>query len=295
MPSLGEADVQVNSRIVGKVRILRLSADTAIYPRIVLESGFTLYDDPDAQFAQGVPATGYEVVGMTGELRLSEHGSCVAPVYWSAPDRNARPSPRPYEAPVRLVADLDPWRLERIEEARGTNSPPFWLALWLSFVAGGQPFKDKIIPFRIEVPREHWLQFLAAVRHDEFEVIEVRYDKSKAERFRKALQEVATARARIVAGDYNEAVTACRRALEAVSVESDIGKKAEDWKTALTPKTDERRAKEYAGVFTGMKELAALTVHPSGQPVVYSRSEALFVVRTTENLLALLGDLTSKP
>ncbi len=295
MPSVGEADVAVNSRIVGKVRVLRLSADPAIYPRLILESGFTLYDDPEAQFAAGVPATAYEVTEVTGELRLGEHSSCVAPVYWNAADRNLRPnSPRPYEAQIRLVADLDPWRLARIEAARGPNAPVFWLALWLGFVAAnGQHFRDRVIAFRLDVPREHWLQFLAAVHHDEFEVIEVRYDKTKAERFRKALDEVAKARARIVAGDYNEAVAACRRALEAVSVESEIGKKADDWKAALTPRTDERRAAEYAGVLSGLKELAAMTVHPSGQPVVYSRSEALFVVRTTENLLALLGDLTS--
>lgn len=295
MPSLGEADVLVNSRIVGKVRVLRLSADTAIYPRILLESGFSLHDDPEAQFAVGVPATGYEVTGVTGELRLTEHGSCVAPVYWSGPDRNPRPAHRTYEAPVRLVADLDPWRLERIEAARGANAPLFWVALWLSFVASnGQQFRDKVLPIRLELSREQWLQFLAAVHHDEFEVIEVRYDKSKAERFRKALQELAAARARIVAGDYNEAVAACRRALEAASGESEVGKTAEDWKAALAPRTDERRAAEYAGVFSRLKELAAMTVHNRSEPLVYSRSEALFVVRTTENLLALVGDLTSK-
>lgn len=296
MASVGEADVAVNSRIVGKVRVLRLSADPAIYPRLVLECGFTLYDDPEAQFAAGVPATGYEVIDVTGELRLAEHSSCVAPVYWNAADRNVRPnSPRPYEQQIRLVADLDPWRLARIEAARGPNSPVFWLALWLGFVAAnGQHYRDKVIAFRLDVAREHWLQFLAAVHHDEFEVIEVRYDKSKADRFRKALQETASARSRIMAGDYNEAVTACRRALEAVSGESDIGKTAEDWKQTLAPRSDERRAGGYAGVFSNLKLLANVTVHPGGAPTVYSRSEALFVLRTTENLLALLGDLTSK-
>lgn len=297
MPSVGEADVVVNSRIVGKVRVLRLSADGAIYPRLVLETGFTLYNDLEAQFEAGVPATDYEVTDLTGELRLADHSGCVAPVYWNAADRNLQPhTPRPYEQHVRLVADLDPWRLARIEAMRGPNAPVFFLALWLGFVAAsGQHHRDKVVAFRLEVPREQWLQFLAAVHHDEFEVIEVRYDKSKAERFRKALQETAAARSRIVAGDYNEAVTACRRALEAVSGESDVGKTAEDWKAALTPRSDERRAGGYAGVFSNLKVLANVTVHPGGAPVVYSRSEALFVLRTTENLLALLGDLTSKP
>src|SRR5438034_1120733 len=186
MSSVGEADVPVNSRIVGKVRVLRLSADSAIYPRLVVETGFTLYDDPEAQFAAGVPATGYQVIDVTGELRLADHGSCVAPVYWSAADRNLQPhTPRPYEQQVRLVADLDPWRLARIEAMRGPNAPVFFLALWLGFVtANGQHYRDKVVAFRLDVPREQWLQFLAAVHHDEFEIIEVRYDKSKADRFR---------------------------------------------------------------------------------------------------------------
>lgn len=296
MSSVGEADVGVNGRLIGKVRVLRFYADAAIYPRLVLETGFTLYDDAGTQFTQGVPATGYEVIDVTGELRLNEHSMCVAPLYWNGGDRNLGSSstPHPYEQQIRLVADLDPWRLERLEAARGLSSPAFWLTLSLSFVAGngGYHHREKVRAFRLEVPREQWLQFLAAVHHDEFEVIEVRYDKSKVERFRKALQEAASARSRIMAGDYNEAVTACRRALEAVSGESDIGNTAEDWKLTLTPRSDERRAEAYASVFSKVKVLANVTVHPGGAPVVYSRSEALFVLRTTENLLALLGDLT---
>lgn len=296
MPSsFGEADVTINSRIVGKVRVLRLFSDSAVYPRIALDVGCVLYEMPDGQFTAGVPLANYELIDLAGELRLAEHVACVAPVYWSGHDRRiSSTGAHPYENQLRLVADLDPWRLERIEAARSGAAPPFWLYLWLGFQAGGQVFREKVGPMRLDVPRETWLEFLAAVRHDEFEIIEVRFDKASAERFRKAVEEVKSARARLLSGDYNDAVAACRRAIEAISLESDIGKEAADWEKELQPATDQKRADHYASIMSKVKQLANLAIHPSAQPVSYSRGEARFIVRTTENLMALVGDLTAK-
>ncbi len=45
---------------------------------------------------------------------------------------------------------------------RGPTAPVSFLALWLGFAAAtGQHHRDKVVAFRLDVPREQWLQFLA--------------------------------------------------------------------------------------------------------------------------------------
>ena len=45
------------------------------------------------------------------------------------------------------------------------------------------------------------------------------------------------------------------------------------------------------GVISRIKQLAAFANHELGTPLTYSRHEALLVVRATEGILSLVGDL----
>jgi hypothetical protein len=198
-----------------------------------------------------------------------------------------------------LVCDLDPWRLERIERRRNGGVPTFWLEMWPSIVCKGEQLHVQVQPIRMDVPREQWLAFLGRVRHGQFEILEVPVPTEQLEAFKRAFEHTTTARQRVDLGDYDEAVARCRKALDVVyqTFPKRDGKEGEEdgLRVALAAATDERRAKEYAGIVARLKQLGAFAHHDLGEVgVEYSRAEAQFVVRMTEHVLALVGRLTAR-
>ena len=59
--------------------------------------------------------------------------------------------------------------------------------------------------------------------------------------------------------------------------------------------TDERRGKQYGRIISSAKELAALDHHHFGQDSTFTRPEALAIVRVSEALILMLGDLSPRP
>lgn len=300
MSSLGETDIQYSHRTIGKLRVLQLVAESAIYPRLGIRLGCSLYEVPETQAGHGMPLTGYELAGIGGELRLSELGHVVGSVLAPGRPSRVRSGAYPYEHQLTLTCDLDHLRLERIEEWRGGQPPVFWLQLWLTLVREGQYLESDAHVFRMHVPREQWLEFLGQSRGNGYSVIEVRYLPSEAAVFQAALGHLRAARASIDLGDHRAAVGNCRLALDAVLDEHPRvpkGPRPEQikalWELA-GERADTGNIDQYRTFLSKLNSLTSVTHHNYGTAVAFRRSEALFIVRLTESLLALLGDLTTE-
>jgi len=185
MASLGEADLQVSSTIVGKIRALNIFPESALFPRLGILVGVTLHERPEASFpnraTQGtLPLTDYEMRDASGELRLSEHGDVVGRVFWAGPRRFVRSTSYGDESQLRFVCDLDPWCLEQIERRRDGAPPRFWLQIWPILVKQKEFLDGDVRAFEMRIPREQWLEFYGKAGGASFDVLEIKYPSGQA-------------------------------------------------------------------------------------------------------------------
>jgi hypothetical protein len=293
MATFGEQEIALESYRVGRIRITHFTQSPAIYPRMSLGIGVMLVDMPAEPHAPPAIKSSYELLDVSGELRLSEHHDVVGRLYKSGAYRRIRSSPTPQEHQTELLCDLDHQRLEAIEERRKGLAPPFWVQLWLT-IAGSVPgMHAQVSPFQLQLPLESWLDFYSKVGAGQFELIEVHYPAREASLFSRATARVRTAREKINEGEYDEAIGLCRKAIEALGHELQPAEGQDAIKQLLVRRLDEKRATEYFGVISKIKNLAAFAHHELGKPMTYTRAEAQFIVRTTESLLALVGRLAT--
>lgn len=295
MSSLGEIEILVSSTIIGRIRTLRIFADSALFPRLGIDVGVTLYtqEDKPSLLIKPLPAD-LQLRDASGELRLTENADAVGPVVWSGHRRYVCASSHGSESQIKFTCDLDFWRLDQIERRRAGASPQLWLQIWPILVAGGEILDSDVRPIRMSVPREQWLDFYSRVGGTQYEVLEIRYSPKAAEQFQRALARTRDARAKIAEGEYDQAVALCRNVIEALIKELRPSDASDDPLRALfTIRTDERRAKEYSAIVSRLKQLASFAHHEFGEPITYSREEAAFIVRLTESLLSFVGHLTT--
>jgi hypothetical protein len=295
MTSFGENELQVGSRLVGRVRVLGILPGTAVFPRIVIRLGVTLHDSPKNEFAPGRPVEAFEVRDLQGELRLAEGGMAVASLHWIGHRRHVRSSSYGSENEVSLTCDLDPFRLERLEEHRAGGEIAFWLALWPTLVDAIGFLDSEIRPLRFVIPRETWLEVLGALTDSHVTLLEVRRPHLEAPEFKAAMGHVRDARNRVDHGDFDESVACCRRAIEAMAQALDVPHAASGLEEALAKVTDTKRAKAYAGIVSKLKELGNYTIHRHEATGKYTRAEAQFAIGSTEHALALIAMLLQRP
>lgn len=293
MASLGEADLTVGTWIAGRIRVLNIHPDAALYPRLGIVLGVTLNDIGSRSPSEGSSAVEYEWRDVAGELRLSEVGNAVGLVTWAERKRPLQPTRYVHEHQVRLVCELDPWRLEVLERHRNGSAPSLWLQLWPTLLNGTEFLNADARVIRMDIPREQWLEFLARVRGSQFDVLEIQYTAQEAERFQRAISRTREARAQIAGGEYDAAVAECRKVLEALGHELKEEGQKEPLRNLFEQRTDPRRAHEYLGIVSRIKQLSGFVHHDFGVPLTYTRAEAQFVLRTTESVLSLVGALTT--
>jgi len=292
MVSFGESDILVSSFTVGKVRVQNIFHDPAIYPRLGLYIGWTLLERPDSLAAPDVPLTDYELRELIGELSLKEREDVIGPVLWTGQRTGIRSTHDGWERQLKMTCDLDPWRIEKIERIRDGKEPKLWLNLWPTLVARGVGLDTRMLsPIPISVPRDTWIDFLTKARGCFYDILEFKYAGEEAIRFRKAFEHLKSARRSVDRGEYNLAVSMCRKAIETVYHE--IPNDA--LKEQLVAKTDKKRAGEYMSFIARIKQLAGCAVHDFKPASEYSRIEALFVIQSTESIIALLNGLTELP
>jgi hypothetical protein len=66
-------------------------------------------------------------------------------------------------------------------------------------------------------------------------------------------------------------------------------------KAALVAASDEARGTAYNTIIKNVKDLCSRAVHKPEASSNYQRPEALFILRTAESSIALLGNLLSPP
>ena len=89
MASYGEAEIHVETRICGEVRVLNLSHQ-ALAPRLQMTLGVTLTETNDPlPGLEGVAM--FELRDLLGELRLSEDREALGTVFWMGARRGDVP------------------------------------------------------------------------------------------------------------------------------------------------------------------------------------------------------------
>ncbi len=294
MPSLGESNIIIDSFFAGDFRARDIFAASAIYPRlgIVLECKLGERQEPEDRALRN-----YEMIDLCGEIRLEEQSKSIGPTLWLEKRQKIRSSTTPREQHLKVFCDLDTWRLERIEEYRKGEELKLWLQLWPTFRGKGSFWDIDVRPFRIEVPRDKWLRVLEGMEHGRYEILEIPRAHLDDAKFEDAMKHLTAARLSIDKGNYEETLRHCRIAIESFTSalkKTHVMKEKNDLKGILEVATDERRAKEYYGIISKLKELVSMKLHAYGSESAFSRVEVQFVTRTTENLLALLSKLTAE-
>ena len=192
-----------------------------------------------------------------------------------------------------MCCDVVPHVLERVEAERGGALPVFWMDLAGSWAIDGsiEPIYQR--PWRFVVPADLWLSFLAASGFRDFDVLELRRTLNEAGDLQPAIDHLNAARA-LSSGDPGRAVGLCRlviEVLEAVVKKEDGGGSLVEHLAACT---DKRRAKHYGGIISSAKQLAGLEHHHFGQDSTFTRAEALALVRVSEALVLMLGELSPR-
>jgi hypothetical protein len=297
MQSFGEQRVSVDDFTSGMVRVLGIYADSALYPRLAVRLGWVLRDVPptDAGSYQRAGLTDYQMVSLGGELRVGEGlmGPIIGQLWPSQRIVDVRSSPGHGEDQVIMACDLDLVRLERIEELRKGQPAKFSINLWPTIIRAGVRARAFIEPLNFQLPRDIWLEFLAAVNYGEYDIVEVRRPIRELDTWAEVLQQMQLARARITNGEYNAGVAAVRVALEHVI--KDVRADGPPLKEMLAIPTDPDRGEAYAAIITNVKNICSRTIHKPDATINYTRAEALFVVRTAESCIALLGALVPAP
>jgi hypothetical protein len=296
MATLGEAALTLDGTRVGKIRARNIYADSAIFPRLGITIEFNLGEPKDIPRPGGRPAlAGYELHDISGQLRMEQHGSVVGRIGWAEERRSIRSSPVGTEASARFACDLDHWRLEQVEKRRQGAGPRFWLELWPIIWLDSRALDASIPSFEMRVPIEDWLQFVSQVGGIHWDLVEIPFPPTAEGRFRRGVEVLAAARAKMAEGDNDGAIAECRKAIEALAPRGrPRGKAAAAPPTPFEGLVDPKQGEHYVGVISRIKQLSALAHHETGQHRRYSRVEAQFVVRITEALIALIAGLAAQ-
>lgn len=290
--SLGQQDVYVSQRQVGTVRVLALHAYGALSPRLYLRLGWTVREfEADSQSL--LPIKGYRLRALQGELRLSEYADAVASLQWIDPQQAAVSSSHPHEWHVQLTTELDRRKVELIDRHRKGGHLTLYLQLWPTFVGEANSWYDsEVSPLRFEVVRDDWLSILEGLGVGRYLVLEVPLTTVNAEAFTQAAKSVQHALKHLDEGNYNDAISACRLADDAMRHVLGV-RGNESFAEYLMPHVGERRAKEYSAALGALRKLMQMTHHISSDSPVFSRGEAVFVVQSLQHALALVGGLVA--
>ena len=293
MTSSDARDVIVDAKRVGRVRVLEMKAASALYPRLEIILALDLNEISEDGFAPNRPIKDYELRALSGELRLQERSGAVGPVYWAGNRWHIRSVPYPDESPITMMCDLNAETLEGIEDKRAGGPAVFWLELWPSLV-DKQGFLDASIdPLRTVVSIEEWLKVLDIFKQQSHSLLGISFPAVAASRYEAALTHLRTAQGKSSTGDYDDAVAACRRALETLAKGENIRFDVSALIEFLEPRTDKKRAENYGKIFATIKNLGNSAVHRPDATLRFCRADAQFVIGITGHLIALCGALQS--
>lgn len=293
MTRLGQGALQLRHSHVGTIWVSRVTAGVAFQPRIELTAGCQVQEIPSSQTSpQGI--AGFAIAALGGQLRW---GSNTGPVIGdlSIPKglEHLRSHAYSHEHLFTMCCDVPHQVLSRLEAERAGATPVFWMDLAGSWAIDGgiEPIYQS--PWRFEVPTAMWLAFLSTSGYEDFDVVELRRVLKDGGSLQGAVDHLNAARA-LVSRNPPKAVGICRMVVEALqTVLKDQGYATlTDYISACT---DERRGEHYGSIISSLMRLASINHHHFGQDSVFTRPEALALVRFCEALLLMAGELTTPP
>ena len=290
MSRLGQGDLRFRNYGVGTVWVSRVAADVALQPRIALSAGCQVQNLlANEEFPEGI--VGFTIAALGGQLRWqAETGPVVGDLSIPKGLQHFRSTNHAYEHTFTMCCDVPHAVLSRLEAERGGASPVFWMDLAGSWAIDGtiQPIYQR--PWRFEVPTDMWVAFLSASGYEDFDVVELRRVLRQGGSLQRAIDYLNAAR-RLVSNDPPKAVGVCRMLVEALDKRlRDQGYGA--LTAHLTTCTDELRGEQYGRIVAAVKQLASMNHHDFGRDSVFTRPEALALVRHCEALLLMVGELT---
>lgn len=286
MPSYGESDIIVNACGVGRLSVANLAPGTAIFPRLTFTVECLLYET-----SGGPPGPVYSNLQLTdlrGELRWSQHAHALGRLDWDAEKKTASGK---FPTSFQMVCDLDPYRLEGIERRRNGGPPTFFIQFWPAIAGKGETYLAHCRAFPLTIPRDRWIEVVNQIRDVELMVVEIDVGKKHDGPFRRAYNHLNDAREKIDAGDFGDAATACRRAVEAlVKVLPKVAKDQEPIAKFISQVLNEHRAEAYGAAARSVRRFGGSGTHDY-DPLPITRAEARLVLSTTANLISLLASL----
>lgn len=291
MPSLGEQELSIDSRLAGTFEVLRIEPLQALHPRLGLRVGVTLRELlKESPRGIGQVLKDFDLITLGGELRLGEIGPVIGLLH-PVGEQRAMSREQPIKDEMLMACDLDAPRLEAIERAREGRPPVFWVHLWPVVVMNGRRLNAKVQAIRIEVPRDPWVDFLRYVGFRDKVILELTIPKFAPEHLKEAIHQVRRAQDHLLEGRDEQAMTDCRLVWEAVRSELGDDKESANLRALLVDHVGEVRAGAYMTILRQTKQLAAAPVHLYGARVPAIRTEAQVLLTCTASLLALVTEL----
>lgn len=289
MASLGETQLMIHNYAVGWIRVLDLHAVPSLRPRVGFTVGIRLEPSRAAAFVDD-SGDATQLTGLAADFRSLRDNRHITELVWSGTRVEITSATPSAESQVRLAGDLDPYVIEEIEKQRDGRAPEFLIQFWPTIRVAGRLSPATSDPAALKLSRDDWIAFRASALGGIVDILEIAYPKREADAFRRAEAKLTEARDHLQRGNYDQAVALCRNVIEALMRELPPGE-TDPIAEALRSRTDQKRAAEYKGIVSRLKQLAAMAHHEFGAPVAFTRVEALFMVRTTAAFLALLGGL----
>ena len=268
-----------------------MEAPESIGPRLALSLECVLHDLHSEGLSEE-PVEAYRLIGLIGELSLTRGQNSVAVLHWLGAGHWARSANHLQPVSLDLVADIDPARVERLASFAGDKGLQVWLKLWPTFMKADLELRASVGLMSVEIPTAKWAELASRWRGFTHEVVLLTYSIAYAEQFPSALVHARRAQDLVDEARYPEAVQACRMALERLASETQEQTGGEGAHIGLRSLVGPKKAQAYAGFLTKLKEVGNLAVHGSSE-AQFSRSEAVFMVRSTLNLLGLYGSIVS--
>jgi len=159
-------------------------------------------------------------------------------------------------------------------------------------------------PLKFTISRSHWVEdILPALEYDKFKLIEVPIpEKAISEIFKKALEELEQAQRYYNNGEYDEAVSRCRKAIQ--QIPDTLSRSSNEGEKASIPTKVKQRLRQHLpeNILSNSKREALSTMiieiwnltsipHHVSPPKYFNRYDAETVIGTTTFLLSYVGKL----
>ncbi len=282
MPSVGELQLLIDSRIAGGFRVETLRSLGGLYPRLGVDLEVTL--EP---LESGEP---YQLTDLSGELRIEQGGPVMGRLHWYGPPWLDVPSkPRAAGMRVTLACDLHHGVLDRFEAQRSGAAPRFWIDLWprLDLERGGF-VRSWIRGTQLAVPREQWLRVLEDIGFGLYESIEIYIPRDFPEGMRGAVEAFRAARKHLERGDWREALGRARYVVDRLEqvarpklpafLKAELGKQGEHW----------------SKIASSFKDLTSLAHHAHGESAEVTPADARGAVQTALVMIDLVSDCLAR-